>query len=86
MATLYKTNGETVPLKRKRAFSVRELHKLVGGYFELIPVGPDHYLVVNEEGTIYGLPVNENATKLVAQFGYLAIVGDALYTEKSLVK
>lgn len=86
MATLYKTNVEIVPLKRKRAFSVRELQKFVGGYFELIPVGEDHYLVVNEEGTIYGLPVNENATKLVAQFGYLAIVGDALYTEKSLVK
>ena len=85
MPTLYKTNGDIVPIKRKRPFTATELQKFVGGYFELIPIG-DNYLVVNEEGRIYDLPVNENATKLVAQFGYLAIVGDALYTEKRLVK
>ena len=85
MPTLYKTNGEKVAIDRTRPFSVGELQEFVGGYFELIPLGR-HYLVVNEEGRLYGLPVNRNASMLAAQFGFPEIVGDALFTEKRFVK
>ena len=86
MPTLYKTNGVKIKIERKRPFSVGELQEYVGGYFELIPLG-NHYLVVNEEGRIYGLPVNESATNIARQFGFNAIiVGDALFTEKRFVK
>ncbi len=85
MPTLYKANGETVTINRKRAFSLAELQKYVGGYIELIPVG-ENYLVVNEEGRLLNLPVNESASRIVAQLGYLPIVGDALFTEKRFIK
>lgn len=85
MPTLYKHNGEKVAIDRKRPFSVAELQEFVGGYFELIPLG-SHYLVVNEEGRLYGLPYNENASKLAAQFGFPEIVGDALFTEKRWIR
>lgn len=85
MPTLYKTTGEKVEIKRKKAFSTKELQKYVSGYFELIPLG-DYYLVVNEEATLIGLPLNESASRITAQFGYVPIFGDALLTEKRFVK
>lgn len=85
MPTLYKSNGEILPINRKHPFTLAELQTLVGGYIELIPIG-SKYIVVNEEGRLMGLPFNENASKLVAQFGYPFIVGDALFTEKRFVK
>lgn len=85
MPTLYKTNGDKVAIKRRRAFSVAELQEYVGGYFELIPIG-DNYLVVNDEGFLMNLPLNENASKITAQLGWLPVVGDALFTEKRFIK
>lgn len=85
MPTLYKSNGEIIPIKRKHPFTLAELQEYVGGYIELIPIG-ENYLVVNEEGRLLDLPVNENATRIVAQLGYLPIVGDALFTEKRFIK
>lgn len=85
MPTLYKSNGEILQINRKHPFTLAELQEYVGGYIELVQVG-DKYLVVNEEGRLMGLPINEYASKLVAQFGYPFIVGDALLTEKRFVK
>ena len=36
----------------------------VGGYVEGIPVPNGDYLIINEEGKLIGLPINEQATKL----------------------
>ena len=85
MPTLYKSNGEIIPIKRKHPFTLAELQEYVGGYIELITIG-DRYLVVNEEGRLMDLPFNEKASLLAAQFGYPFIVGDALFTEKRYVK
>ena len=38
--------------------------KFVGGYVEGIPFPNGDYLIVNEEGKLMGLEVNEKATKL----------------------
>ena len=85
MPTIYQTTGETVEVKREKPFSLEELQKLVGGYIELVPVGKK-YLVVNEEGRILDLPLNVNASALVAPYGYDCIVGDAVLTEKRWIR
>ena len=36
----------------------------VGGYVEGIPFPNGDYLIINEEGKLMGLPINEQATKL----------------------
>ena len=36
----------------------------VGGYVECIPFPNGDYLIINEEGKLIGLPINEQATKL----------------------
>ena len=82
MATLYRANGTPTPIKPKKGkrFTVGELQKLVGGYVELIPI-PGHYLAVNEDGKLLDLNYNSNATRLVHQFGYGYVVGDAVYCD-----
>ena len=36
----------------------------VGGYVEGIPFPNGDYIIINEEGKLIGLPINEQATKL----------------------
>lgn len=82
MATLYRANGTAMPVKPKKGkqFSIKELQDFVGGHVELIPI-PGHYLVVNEAGRLLELEYNSQATRLVHQFGYDYVVGDAVYIE-----
>lgn len=40
----------------------------VGGFFESIPLGDDHSLVINEEGKLEGLAPNRLATLLAFTF------------------
>ena len=44
--------------------SLKEAQEFVGGYVEGIPFTNGDYLIVNEEGKLRNLPLNEEATKL----------------------
>lgn len=82
MAVLLKVDGtrEVVkPTRGDRAFTLEELQKFVGGYIEVLRLfGPENLrMVVNEEGTIHQLPVNEQASVVYGA----PIVGDALIVE-----
>ena len=44
--------------------SLEQAQKFVGGYVEGITFPNGDYLIVNEEGKLMGLPINEQATKL----------------------
>ena len=59
-----------------RGYTLEELQKAVGGYFELVHVG-SHLMVVNEEGKPKGLPFNLLASELYGNPDDL-IVGDVL--------
>lgn len=76
-ARLIQTNGterEVTPSNGK-TFSLKELQGFVNGYIEILRITPDEFLIVNEEGRLIGLPVNERASQIYeADF----IVGDAL--------
>ena len=43
---------------------LKSAQEFVGGYVEGITFPNGDYLIVNEEGKLMGLPVNEEATKL----------------------
>lgn len=81
MATLYKTNGAKIYVapKNKKKFTLRELQDLVGGFVSQFKAGSGHVLVVNEDGRLLDLQHNRKASELVKQFGYVPIVGDAVY-------
>lgn len=65
-----------------KKFNLELLQKLVGGFIEVVDMGSGNLLIVNEEGLLKKLPVNEIASKLA---GY-TIVGDALLTNKKEFK
>lgn len=86
MATIYKTNGEVIETtpKNGKDFSLEEMQAIVGGYIEIVYLDNGKLMIVNEEGKINGLPLNDNASMLV---GYTdLIMGDVLVCESKQVK
>lgn len=76
MAKWIKTNGETIDVQPKNGtdYSLDELQGFVGGYIEIIGIDAKSIMVVNEEGRLNNLPVNEHASFLAR----MSIVGDVL--------
>ena len=67
----------------------------VGGYVEGIPFPNGDYLIINEEGKLIGLPLNEEATKLwkdtFDNHNYITgrndfVVGNAILIKKAALK
>ena len=56
---------------------IKNIQKIVGGYFTIIPLTNNKLMYVNEEGELKQLQVNENATKMVGYtiYGNVLIVG-----------
>lgn len=91
MAIILKSNGEEqfVTPECGNRFSLEELQKIVGGYIELIYLR-NYLMIVNEEGKIYNLPINVDATE-VARFNQSImpndyIVGDVLICENTEIE
>lgn len=83
MAKLYRSTGEVLEVQPEdgKHFSLKELQKHVGGYIEnVFSRRTEEILVVNEEGKVHHLPLNEKATEVfTGWFGQIdVIVGDAL--------
>lgn len=53
-------------------------NRLVGGYIEPLRLPDGSLMLFNEEGKIYGLPVNESANRLIAAFGGRLPFGDQI--------
>lgn len=89
MAKLYKTDGTiyTVNPSNGSDFTLEELQEMVGGYIEILNLHNDNIIVVNEEGKLERLPLNEAATKIIRLSGYADyIVGNALICTSEEVK
>ena len=82
MAKLIKAAGaiSEVEPQNSQFFELEELQKLVGGFIEIIDLGNDELMVVNEEGKLNDLPYNFCATQMYQRstraLDYIA--GDAL--------
>ncbi len=47
-------------------YTLEEMQSLVGGYVEVVMLwGGSHYMLVNEDGALKGLPVNRLASVLL---------------------
>lgn len=90
MAKIIKANGEIIDVNPKNGkdFKLYELQKIVDGYIEVVWMPYDKIMVVNEDGKIRHLPVNEKATKIYQDcFGFSdIIVGDVLVCDSNQVE
>ena len=64
--------------ENRKDYSLEELKAIVGGHVEIIPL----LMVVNEEGILERLPINQQATNV---YGSL-IVGDVLICRADEIK
>tara|TARA_R100000900_G_scaffold32549_1_gene26214 strand:+ start:205 stop:456 length:252 start_codon:yes stop_codon:yes gene_type:complete len=72
MARLLKASGEILP--NVSISTLKEMQELVGGYIEFVYTEKQLVLIVNEEGLIMSLPVNQMASEVADQ----VIVGDVI--------
>jgi|TARA_R100000084_G_scaffold109145_2_gene74229 hypothetical protein len=73
-----KTDGTIEEVAIDKDNSLKQMQDAVGGYIELVRLTDDDVMIVNEEGLIFGLPVNEHASKLAGQ----SIVGNVLICKR----
>lgn len=89
MAKHIKASGEIVEVKPKNGkdFKLKELNEFVGGYIEIVYLYNSEIMVVNEEGKIKNLPLNEKATNIVRKNGIIdIIVGNVLLCKQNEIK
>ena len=86
MATLIKADGRECGLHPQNGstFTLEELQNAVGGYIEIVEIDKEFDMVVNEEGKLQLLPLNETATRLYQRARYTddVIVGNVLLCNK----
>lgn len=65
-AEIYKADGYRMPAEPEgNSFSMKELQSIVGGTFDIKKLPKTSgKIVVNDDGKLLGLPVNEEASKL----------------------
>lgn len=84
MAKVILTDGREIAVKPKNGtdFSLEELQEVVGGYIEIIYVKGNDIMVLNEEGKLIGLPINDKVSELAGEL----IVGNVLVCDTKMVK
>lgn len=81
MAHIIKVNGEEVEIQPKNGtdFKLRELQDIVAGYIETLPIATNQLMIINEEGKLTRLPINERATQIAYENCIFdCIVGDVV--------
>ena len=89
-STWIKANGETKDVSPMNGtdFSLEEAQGFVGGYIEVVRLSPTQIMIVNEEGIIRGMRLNENASLIATMshgFSY-PIYGDVLVCPDEMLK
>ena len=90
MAKIYKMNGEVLDIEPKNGqdFQLEELQTIVGGLIQIIEINDTEIMVINEEGKLENLPLNEQATaiyqKQVCEGDF--IIGDVLICKNEEVR
>lgn len=90
MAKIYKANGKVLDIEPKngRDFQLEELQAIVGGLIQIIEINDTEIMVINEEGKLENLPLNEQATAIYQKQVYEGdvIVGDVLICKDKEVR
>lgn len=85
MDYIIKTDGTKIKIAPDaKTYTLEEMQEIVGGYIEFVWLSPFYLMVVNEEGKLNGLQLNESATDLLRLYKDTTdfIVGDVLVCEK----
>ena len=89
MAEILKVDGTriTVEPENGRSFKLKQLQGIVGGYIEIIHLRDGRLMVINEEGKLKALLLNETATALArgAIFPDDYVAGDVLVCDDSQI-
>ena len=96
-ATHLKANGESHIIEPKNGtdFTLKEMQDYVGGTIDLVKLTDGMIFVLNDDGKLEGLEMNEQATKYfklaypIEKYPHNndeLIVGDVIYCHKSMVK
>jgi len=89
-ARLLKSDGTAQKIAPKNGsdFKLDELQGYVGGYIEVVQVAGNRLMVLNEEGKMHNLPMNDIATTLFHQThpGFDYVVGDVVVCDRSMMK
>jgi hypothetical protein len=88
MATLIKSNGEEINVipNNKTDFQLDELQKFVGGLIEIVKTKDGKTMVINEEGKINDLPINQKASELYQYNEFDFIAGDVLICQSNEIR
>lgn len=80
MAILIKTDGNVV--EDYDVSSLEKLQEAVGGYIEIVTIDRDMCLIINEEGLLMGLSLNDWASQMLGR----PIVGDVIYMRRNEIR
>lgn len=91
MARWIKADGtEERVYAKKQKWTLEELREKVGGYIELMPGLKTLRVIMNEEGRLRNLPVNERASQIIfndlrpGRLRYIPVIlGDVLILDKT---
>lgn len=90
MAEIIKANGEreSIEPKNGKDFKLDELREIVNGWVEVVWLPNDKIMIVNEDGKLLDLPINQEATTIYQKtFGFNdMIVGDVLLCDANQVE
>jgi hypothetical protein len=88
MATLIKSNGEEINVlpNNKKDFQLDELQNYVGGLIEIVKTKDGKTMVINEEGKINDLPINQKASQLYQYNESDFIAGDVLICQSNEIR
>ena len=89
-AFIYKASGDIIPVLPANGieFTLKEMQSFVKGHIELVFLKNNEIMVVNEEGKLFNLRVNEEGTKVYnASHNFTDIIhGDVLVTPAQYIK
>lgn len=71
--------------------TLKEMQGIVGGYIELLPIGNEEFMVINEEGLLLNLPINKLAKEYLLNKSprlgeFYNIVGDVFIINSKNLK
>jgi hypothetical protein len=88
-AKIIYSNGKEVDVEPENGkdFKLAEMQKIVGGLIEIIYLDNNQIMIVNEEGKLENLPLNQKATNIANNNHIIdLIVGDVLICDSKMVK
>lgn len=71
-----------------KTFTTEELQNIVGGYFEIVRLSDDVFMIVDEEGKLKGKYINMKATQIFRKYTGIndTIVGNVLICTSDMVE